>query len=129
MTGSPHEPVAVFPDRLPGERYWSNPLHAFAMGIDMDYRVKLAAEMMRNGATMCAEEALAESCRLVELAEQRGLLRPLMSGDELPESVREQLLRETRAQAIQQSSAQRMMREEQPRLEHGSKLNDPTRRQ
>lgn len=107
--------------------YFGNPLAAYGIGIDVDFRVKLAMELMKCDRQMSPRGALDAATELFALAEERGMVRPLMTGDDIPDDLRHQLIREVRAQVHQQANAERVKQEEAPKLQHPATFHDRRR--
>jgi hypothetical protein len=104
------------------ELYLGNVLNAFEGGVQMDLRLRLAIEFLKEGyltlsdPELAAANALGCATELIRIAAERGLMKPLPEDDELNQPLKTHIRRNIRAQLYQQSEAQRIGQAEQPRV-------------
>jgi len=100
--------------RLDTNLYLGNVIDSFTNGVQLDLRVRLAVDFIRNGKFTDADEALDCASRLLELAQQRGLLKPMPDTGELPVPFKRHVERAVRAQVLQQTLGQEILQENAP---------------
>lgn len=115
--------------------YFGNVLEAFSVGVQVDFRAKVALELLKSGTSMPAGGTLEERARaaidlathFISIAEARGLVRPLPEDNQLDAAFRANLERNVRASALQQLAGQRIMQEEAPQIAGAHMIPAPGR--
>lgn len=106
--------------------FFGNPLNQFENGIQLDLRVKLAADFIKAGsfgtgsAFTIVKQSLDAADELVKQAIERGWTRDLPDTDDLSAPMRRFIRQNTRAQVYQQIVGQQIAEEEQPTVKRAN---------
>jgi hypothetical protein len=94
------------------EPIWGDVLQAFQNGVQLDLRVRLAVDFLKAWPAATPEAALDAATRLLDLAAERGLMKPLPEDNELSTPLRRHMERNVRAQVHSQLAGQKIQAEE-----------------
>jgi hypothetical protein len=96
--------------------YFGNVLTSFENGVQLDLRVRLAVDLMKDGGFTDPIAALDAATSLIAEADKRGLIKELPETGEINQPLRRHIDRSVRAQVHQQLAAGRIGQEEAPRV-------------
>lgn len=105
------------------EPIWGSVLDAFAAGVQLDLRARLAIEFLKSAPgqnpdpKVRATDALECATEFIRVASERGMVKALPEGDEINRPLRDHIGRSTRANIAQQVCAQKIGPEEQPKVQ------------
>jgi hypothetical protein len=111
----------------PVNRYLGNVLEAASSGCQLDFRFRIALELLKSPwaaahehqeePRLLAASALSLASELVHQSEDQGLLLPLPEDDGITPALRAHIRRNLRAQAYQGVQGQKIAAEEMPKVE------------